>query len=84
MTMEERLNAISIDKGNEGVTSQGDGRTPPKADAMAVLLAQGLQSSDKKILNVSFCVELGKLRYQVYILAYWAPGLPLTHLCCLA
>ena len=47
MSMEERLNAISIDQPSKSSTSQ-----PPKADTLATLLAQGLQSGDKKILNV--------------------------------
>ena len=45
--MEERLHAISIDKPTH------DRRQPPKADTLATLLAQGLQSRDKTILNVS-------------------------------
>ncbi|XP_064600554.1 WD repeat-containing protein 43-like isoform X2 [Liolophura sinensis] len=46
MTMEDRLNAISIDQ------SPGKaGTAPPKADALALLLTQGLQSQDKLIVN---------------------------------
>ena len=48
MTMEERLNAISIDK-----PKGGDSRQAPKADTLATLLMQGLQSQDHTILNVS-------------------------------
>lgn len=48
MTMEDRLNAISIDQ-SPGTT----GTSPPKADALALLLTQGLQSQDKLIVNVS-------------------------------
>ena len=46
MNMEERLNAISIDK-------EQTAKEPPKADTLVRLLTQGLQSGDKKILNVS-------------------------------
>lgn len=52
MSMEEHLHALSIDKpsGTKDGTLQ---RQPPKADTLAMLLAQGLQSKDKTILNVS-------------------------------
>ncbi|KAK2150432.1 hypothetical protein LSH36_405g01017 [Paralvinella palmiformis] len=48
LTMEERLNAISIEKpsGAEGGTKH-----QPKADTLATLLSQGLQSNDAKIIN---------------------------------
>ena len=45
MTLDERLHAISIDKPQSKV--------PPKTDTLVTLLTQGLQSHDKKILNVS-------------------------------
>ncbi|XP_056022071.1 WD repeat-containing protein 43-like [Ostrea edulis] len=45
MNMEERLNAISI---NKPETS----KEPPKADTLVRLLTQGLQSEDKNILKV--------------------------------
>ena len=45
--MEERLNAITIER------PESNRRQPPKADTLATLLSQGLQSHDKKILNVS-------------------------------
>ena len=48
MTMEERLNAISLDK-----PKAGDSKQAPKADTLATLLMQGLQSQDHTILNVS-------------------------------
>lgn len=51
MTMEERLNAISIDK-----KSLSGSKQPPRADTLAILLTQGLQSQDKKILNVSIFI----------------------------
>ena len=49
MTIEERLSAMGMEQKAEqkGVSA------PPKADTLALLLAQGLQSQDKKILNVS-------------------------------
>ena len=50
MTMEERLNAISIDQ----PTPKTAATEPPKADTLVTLLSQGLQSGDKKILNVCF------------------------------
>lgn len=46
-TMQERLNAISFDSTIEGPPTQNT----PVADSMAVLLMQGLMSSDKDILN---------------------------------
>ena len=45
MSMEERLQAISA--------ASKPGAGPPKADTLATLLSQALQSQDKKILNVS-------------------------------
>ena len=48
-SLDERLNAISIDKPSDRA---GAGSSePPKADTLATLLSQGLQSNDKKILN---------------------------------
>lgn len=49
MAMSDRLHAIGIETNNESKTLS----EPPKADTLAVLLTQGLQSRDKKILNVS-------------------------------
>ena len=46
--MQERLNAISFDSTIEGPPT----KNPPVADSMAVLLMQGLLSSDKTILSV--------------------------------
>lgn len=48
MTMEDRLNAISMDVNGKPAANE-----PPKADTLSKLLTQGLQSQDKKILNVS-------------------------------
>lgn len=48
MTVEQRLSAISLEK------PQGSGaKQPPKADTLVTLLVQGLQSQDRKLLNVS-------------------------------
>ena len=56
MSLEDRLNAIGIDNSTSKVPAQG----VPKADNLLVLLVQGLQSSDSKILNVRifeiFCI----------------------------
>ena len=50
MTMEDRLNAISLDsKPGTGASATA----APKTDSLATLLAQGLQSQDSKILDVS-------------------------------
>nr|XP_039248120.1 WD repeat-containing protein 43-like [Styela clava] len=46
MTLEDRLNAIGLKKEDEGQQQQ-----PPRADSLSVLLAQGLHSNDKEILN---------------------------------
>ncbi len=48
MTLEDRLKAIGLDK-----QQQSSGQEPPKANNLATLLSQGLQSEDKRILNVS-------------------------------
>lgn len=45
--MEERLNAISINKPETL-------KEPPKADTLVRLLTQGLQSDDKNILKVGY------------------------------
>lgn len=47
MTLEDRLKAIGLDK------QQASGQEVPKANNLATLLSQGLQSEDKRILNVS-------------------------------
>lgn len=47
MSMEERLNAISLDQPTAGTS----GQQAPRADTMATLLIQGLQSQDKGILR---------------------------------
>ena len=49
MTMEDRLNAISIDKPGERRSTS----SLPKADTLATLLTQGLKTKDQKALNVS-------------------------------
>lgn len=46
MTMEERVNALSLRRDSETERLQ-----PLKADSLSVLLSQGLQSNDKEILN---------------------------------
>ncbi|XP_053393117.1 WD repeat-containing protein 43-like [Mercenaria mercenaria] len=46
MTLEQRLNAVSLEK-----PKSGDRKQPPKADTLVTLLIQGLQSQDKKLLN---------------------------------
>ena len=46
MTMEDRLNAISISK------PAGE-KEPPRADTLATLLSQGLFSQDQTIIDVS-------------------------------
>jgi len=48
MTVEQRLSAISLEKPRSGP------RLPPKADTLVTLLVQGLQSQDRKLLNVSY------------------------------
>lgn len=52
MSLEERLNAIGIDDSNKN-TKNNSNSSIPKADNLLVLLVQGLQSNDAKILNVS-------------------------------
>ncbi|KAK3599161.1 hypothetical protein CHS0354_040999 [Potamilus streckersoni] len=48
MSMEERLSVITLDHPSD---QKRAGKEPPKADTLARLLTQGLQSQDKKILN---------------------------------
>lgn len=45
MSMEEKLASISVEKKEDPQI---------KADSLAVLLSQGLQSKDSSILNVSY------------------------------
>jgi hypothetical protein len=52
MSLVERLNAIGIDDSNKN-TKTSTNNSIPKADNLLVLLVQGLQSNDAKILNVS-------------------------------
>ena len=57
MTLEERLNVLGIDS-KDGETNGiedmyfSNGGQVPKTDNLLVLLIQGLQSSDVKMLNV--------------------------------
>lgn len=55
MTLEERLNVLGIDANSNGdaVDSEylNQGQIP-KTDNLLVLLVQGLQSNDSKMLNV--------------------------------
>lgn len=58
MTLEERLNVMGIDSNNdtglvndELYNSNGSSQVP-KTDNLLVLLVQGLQSNDAKMLNV--------------------------------
>ena len=64
MSLEERLNVMGIDSTNSNVDSvqtngglNGDtflkNGQMPKTDNLLVLLVQGLQSNDAKMLNVS-------------------------------
>ncbi len=55
MTLEERLNVLGIESTN-GDSANGDLGQIPKTDNLLVLLVQGLQSNDAKMLNVSFFV----------------------------
>jgi len=50
MTMEERLNALSVAKKTDEDVATAP---PPRADSYAILLSQGLQSNDRDVLNVS-------------------------------
>jgi hypothetical protein len=55
MTLEERLNVLGIDAmDNESNTEVFYSNNVPKTDNVLVLLVQGLQSNDAKMLNVSF------------------------------
>ena len=56
MTLEERLNVMGIDATN-GDCAEGEYLNQgqiPKTDNLLVLLVQGLQSNDAKMLNVSY------------------------------
>jgi hypothetical protein len=56
MTLEERLNVMGIDSANSnGETVESNYLNQgqiPKTDNLLVLLVQGLQSNDAKMLNV--------------------------------
>ncbi len=56
MTLEERLNVMGIESNTNGdvVEYLAEGQIP-KTDNLLVLLVQGLQSNDAKMLNVSDC-----------------------------
>nr|CAB3267703.1 WD repeat-containing protein 43 [Phallusia mammillata] len=47
LTMEERMNALSMDKSENA----DDSTATPCADSFAVLLSQGLQSNDRDVIN---------------------------------
>lgn len=50
MTIGQRLNVM-----NMGATKGSQvGKSPPSVNALTKLLTQGLQSKDKKIINVSY------------------------------
>ncbi len=51
MTLEERLNVLGLESTN-GEAVSGDLGQIPKTDNLLVLLVQGLQSNDAKMLNV--------------------------------
>ena len=51
MSIEERLSAISTS--STDLPSSSGAAQPPKADTLARLLTQGLQSQDSQILSVS-------------------------------
>lgn len=60
MNMEERLNAISINKPEML-------KEPPKADTLVRLLTQGLQSDDKNILKVGYtCTCICQCLYMMH------------------
>lgn len=52
MTIEERLNVMGIESEQNGETLDGEIGHIPKTDNLLVLLVQGLQSNDAKMLNV--------------------------------
>lgn len=54
MTLEERLNVMGIESNTNGDVSEylAEGQIP-KTDNLLVLLVQGLQSNDAKMLNVN-------------------------------
>lgn len=56
MSLEERLNVMGIESSNGGETDDmysKQGQQIPKTDNLLVLLVQGLQSNDAKMLNVN-------------------------------
>jgi hypothetical protein len=56
MSLEERLNVMGIESSNGGTETDElyskQGQQIPKTDNLLVLLVQGLQSNDAKMLNV--------------------------------
>lgn len=54
MSIEERLEKIELSVGGKGA---GKVSATLQTDSFAVLLVQGLESKDKKILNVSYSHE---------------------------
>lgn len=44
---------------------QGEPRQPPKTDTLVTLLVQGLQSEDRKLLNVSYTYQFVNRNFTV-------------------
>lgn len=71
MTLEERLNVMGIESNTNGDVSEylAEGQIP-KTDNLLVLLVQGLQSNDAKMLNVNrrfFKYSNQFILYEVFI-----------------
>lgn len=54
MSIEERLEQIELSAGRKGASK---GSSSLQTDSFAVLLVQGLESKDEKILNVSYTLN---------------------------
>jgi hypothetical protein len=56
MSLEDRLNVMGIESSNGGTETDDlySSKQIPKTDNLLVLLVQGLQSNDSKMLNVCY------------------------------
>lgn len=67
MTLEERLNVMGLDSGETNGDAYYKNGQVPKTDNLLVLLVQGLQSNDSKMLNVRVFIQY----FIIYMLNYF-------------
>ena len=72
MSLEERLNAMGIEANATGddFADKQNGLVTPKVDNLLVLLVQGLQSNDSKMLNVNIYIYIKSSIFSYIILFF--------------